>query len=202
MIVQLATQGLRVLWGTLESVEKRWFLVYLPLNSQRAAPIQSRDYLPNGVLVGMTFFLLKLDTLLTESLAPPHPTHRPNQRLYPKMYAGGMISGVPLRKMLLAERHLSALWRVMQVWSWDSGFGTVTESPLSCLDILRLWVKHKYNPPATVEEDTPIMGIPWHAVGTASLERTGVTFHQLTDPAINTVMKTIPIINPPSLGHG
>ena len=159
----------------------------------------------NGMLLGVAFFLLKKDTLLTDPLAPRYPTNRPNQRLYPNKYAGGMISGVPSRKMLLAERHLSALWRVMRGWSWDSGLGTGAERPLHRLGILSLWMKHKHSIPQTANEDAkkmPIRGIPWHAIGNAGLERTGVAFHDLIDHVSNTVVKTMPIINPAIVGSG
>jgi hypothetical protein len=205
MLVQLATQGLRVPYGTLESVQKMWFVMDLPLNSQRIALIQNPEYIPNGVLLGMTFFLLKVDMLFTDPLAPPHPANHPNQRVYPNKYAGGLPSGVPLRKLLLAERHLSSLWRVMRGWSWDAGFGKGSDRPMNKLDILRLWVRHKYTLPEDVEEDTKkmsIMGIPWNQVGTAGLERTGVAFHDLTDPKTNTVLRTVPIVNPAIVGTG
>jgi hypothetical protein len=205
MMVQLATNGLRCPFGTLDSIKRMWFIMDLPLNSHRIALIHNTDYFPNGVLLGMTFFLLKVDMLFTDPMEPPHPANHPNQHIYPNKYAGGMPSGVPLRKMLLAERHLSSLWRVMRGWSWDGGFGKASDRPMNKLDILRVWIRHKYTPAETIEEDTKkmsIMGIPWHEVGTAGLERTGVAFHDLTDPGTNTVLRTMPIVNPAIVGTG
>ena len=205
MMVQLAAKGLRCPFGTLDSIKRMWFLMDLPLNSHRIALIHNTEYIPNGVLLGMTFFLLKVDMLLTDPMEPPYPANHPNQRIYPNKYAGGMPTGVALRKMLLAERHLSSLWRVMRGWSWDGGFGKVSDRPMNKLDILRLWIRHKYTPAETLEDDTKkisIMGIPWHEVGTAGLERTGVAFHDLTDPGTNTVLRTIPIVNPAIVGTG
>ena len=46
------------------------------------------------------------------------------------------------------------------------------------------------------------MGIPWHEVGTASLERTGVAFHDLTAPDTGALLKRIPIVNPAIIGTG
>ena len=205
MMVQLATNGLRCPFGTLDSIKRMWFIMDLPLNSHRIALIRNPDYIPNGVLLGMTFFLLKVDMLFTDPMEPPHPANHPNQRIYPNKYAGGMPSGVPLRKMLLAERHLSSLWRVMRGWSWDGGFGKASDRPMNKLDVLRLWIRHKYTPAETLEDDTKkmsIMGIPWHEIGTVGLERTGVVFHDLTDPGTNAVLRTIPIVNPAIVGTG
>ena len=50
--------------------------------------------------------------------------------------------------------------------------------------MLRLWIRHKYHPREDTSEDVKkqsIMGIPWWEVGTAGLERTGVSFHDLGD---------------------
>lgn len=205
MIVQLSTNGLRTPWGTLESVKKMWYIMDLPLNSQRIALIQNTDYIPNGVLLGMTFFLMKVDVLFTDPVAPPHPINHPNRRVYPNKYAGGIPSGVPFRKMLLAERNLSSLWRVLRGWSWDSGFGTGSARPLTRIDVLKLWIRHKYSLPANADEEVKkmsIMGIPWNEIGTAGLERTGVAFHDLTDPVTNKFLRTVSIVNPAIVGTG
>jgi hypothetical protein len=93
----------------------------------------------------------------------------------------------------------------MRGWSWDGGFGKGSERAMNKLDILRLWVRHKYTLPEGVEEDTKkmsIMGIPWNEVGTAGLERTGVAFYDLTDPKTNIVLRTVPIVNPAIVGTG
>lgn len=50
------------------------------------------------------------------------------------------------------------------------------------LDVLRLWVRHRYSHPEGTAEEVrrmSIMGIPWYEVGTAGMERTGVSFHNL-----------------------
>lgn len=54
MMVQLATNGLRCPFGTLDSIKRMWFLMDLPLNSHRIALIHNTDYIPNGVLLGMS----------------------------------------------------------------------------------------------------------------------------------------------------
>ena len=205
MLVQLATNGLRLPWGTLESVKKTWFIMDLPLNSQRIALIHNPDYFPKGVLLGMTFFLIKVDMHFTDPLVPTYEANHRNQRMHPNKYAGGLPTGVPLRKMLLAERHLSSLWRVMRGWSWDSGFGKSSDRPLHRLDLLRLWIRHKYVLPETASDEVKkmsIMAIPWHEIGTAGFERTGVAFHDLTAPDTGAVLRTIPIVNPAITGLG
>ncbi|KAI7553124.1 hypothetical protein KC316_g14008 [Hortaea werneckii] len=44
------------------------------------------------------------------------------------------------------------------------------------LDILKLWIRHEYRLPdraSAKAKQQSILGVPWHQVGTASLERTG-----------------------------
>ena len=153
----------------------------LPLNAHRIALIRNTNYMNDGVLHGITFFLIKVDMHFTDGVQMPYPANLPNQHLYPNRWANAMFSGVPLRKMLLEERQLTPLWRVIRGWSWDP---QDPQRPLTRLDVLRLWARHRYTPP----EDTPenvkkmsIMGIPWWEVGTVGLERTGVSFLNLGD---------------------
>ena len=66
------------------------------------------------------------------------------------------------------------------------------------LDVLRLWVRHKYTPSEDQPEEVKkqsIMGIPWWEVGTAGLERSGVSFHNLGD-------KQVSIAHPSIAGTG
>ncbi|KAI7248329.1 hypothetical protein KC335_g18416 [Hortaea werneckii] len=44
------------------------------------------------------------------------------------------------------------------------------------LDILKLWIRHEYHLPSRASAHArkqSILGVPWHQIGTASLERTG-----------------------------
>ena len=67
------------------------------------------------------------------------------------------------------------------------------------LDILRLWVKHRYilpdDAPAEAKKQS-IMGIPWYEVGRANIERTGVSFFNLTSE------KPIVLAHPSIAGTG
>jgi hypothetical protein len=163
----------------LEAVKKMWFIMDLPLNAHRIALMRSTDYITPTVLENMTHFLLKVDMFFTEPKVATYPHHHANQRMFPAKWAGKMQSGVALRRMLLAERQLSSLWRVVRGWSWDA---TDSTRPMTRLDALRLWVRHSFKfpegtPECVKKED--IMSIPWYEIGTAGLERTGVSFYDL-----------------------
>ena len=93
--------------------------------------------------------------------------------------------------MLLAERHLTSLWRVLRGWTWDP---QMPMTKLTRLEVIRLWVRHRYNIPENAPQaikEMSIMGVPWNEIGTAGMERTGVAFYDLdgtqvpiTHPAI------------------
>lgn len=195
MLIQLSTQALKCPPGTLDAIKHMWFIHDLPLNAHRIALIRNTDYISNSVLTKLTFFLLKLDMFLTDPSQPPYTFDPTNPRRYPAQFAGGNGSGVALRKMLLAERQLTPLWRVIRGWTWDM---TQPQIPMTRLDMLRLWVRHKYQIPADAPENVKrqsIMGIPWHEVGTAGLERTGVSFEDVGG-------KQVPISHPSILAKG
>lgn len=140
----------------------------------------------------MTAFLLKLDMAFTLPNAAAYPA----QALpgVPASWANRIPTGIPLRKLLLSERHLTSLWRVLRGWTWDPSKPRV---PLTKLEALRLWVRHKYRiaeeAPAELKEMS-VMGIPWWEQGTAGLERTGVAF--FTTEAGKSVPITHPAIVP------
>ena len=176
MLIVMRGQGLLCPPGTLEAVKRMWFLMDLPLNSQRLALIRDKTYLPDHILRLFSIFLLKVDMLLTDPLHPAYPINHANQRFFPRKDNGTSVSGVGLRKLLLAERQLTPLWRVVRGWTPDP---KEPARPMTRLDMLRLWVRHKYVPKEDLPDSTKkmsIMGIPWFEVGTAGLERTGVTF--------------------------
>lgn len=176
MLIVMRGQGLLCPPGTLEAVKKMWFLMDLPLNAQRIALIQDRKYITNDNLQHFTMFLLKVDMLLTDPMAPSHPMAHPNTRVFPPKDAGHSPSGIGLRKLLLAERQMTPLWRAIRGWTPDP---MDIARPMTRLDMLRLWIRHKYKPSETLPEATrkqDIMGVPWWEVGTAGQERTGVSF--------------------------
>lgn len=211
MLIMLATKGLRCPPGTFDAVkvgtqsppqqteqcaddcisQRMWFLMDLPLNSQRIALIRTSSYIGNHTLYGMTAFLLKVDMAFT----------LPDQAAYPARHSGmpanwahNIPTGVPLRKLLLAERHLTPLWRVLRGWTWDPTYPAI---PMTSLDALRLWARHKFRMPDDAPDGVKamsVMGIPWHSLGTAGLERTGVAFYNLDG-------KTIPVTHPAILSR-
>lgn len=161
--------------------QRMWFLMDLPLNSQRLALIQTPSYISSKTLEMLTYFLLKVDMLFTDPVHPPFPLNHPDQLSFPNHLAGGAPSGVPLRKLLLAERHLTSLWRVMRGWTWDPREPQVR---MTRMDVLRLWVRHRYSHPPEIPENIKkqsIMSVPWWEVGASGYERTGVSFFNLAD---------------------
>jgi hypothetical protein len=182
MLIQLRVQGLRCPPETLEAVKKMWFLLDLPLNSHRIATIHSREYITDENLELMTHFLLKVDMFFSDPLRPAFPANHPRQRIYPNRYAGRAQSGVPFRRLLISEKSFTPLWRVIRGWAWDP---TDPPRPMTRLDGLRLWVTHNITFPEGVpddEKEEDFMGVPWYELGTMSLERTGVSFFDLTPP--------------------
>ena len=183
MLIQLATKGLRCPPGTLDAVKRMWFLLDLPLNTHRIALIHDTEYITKIHLHALTFFLLKVDMAFTDPDPPAYPHNHPNSFQHPPQWGGGQPSGVHLRKILLAERQLTPLWRVLRGWNPDPREPAV---PMTRLDVLRLWVRHTYKHPDDTPEEVrqqPIMSVPWYEVGAAGLERTGVAFHDLTSPS-------------------
>ena len=163
-----------------------WFLLDLPLNAHRIALIQTPAYISTTTLHNMTAFLLKVDMAFTDPNAPAYPANHPN---VPAAWANHIPTGVPLRKLLLSERQLTPLWRVLRGWTWDP---TKPREPLTDLEGLRLYARHRFTLPDGAPadwKDQPVMDLPWHAVGTASIERTGLAFYTLDG-------KKVPITHP------
>lgn len=176
-----------------------WFLMDLPLNAHRIALIRTPTYISTQTLHNLTCFFLKTDMRFTDPVRPPYPTNHSNQLRHPNKHAGGCPTGVKLRKMLLAERQLTSLWRVLRGWTWETNAPRV---PMTRLDVLRLWIRHRYVHPEGTSETVrrqSIMGIPWWEIGTAGFERTGVSFLNLTEEDEE---KQVPILHPSIAGAG
>ena len=143
----------------------------LPLNAHRIALIHNEEYMSKKVLYFATSFFLKVDMAFTDPGFALYPAHHRMQWLYPNRWAHGAFVGCRLRQTLLAERNLTALWRVLRGWNWNA---LARPLPMEKLDIIRLWIRHYYHPAIDEEtEDIPtaILGIPWRLIGTANLER-------------------------------
>lgn len=181
MLIQLATRGLRCPHGTLDAIKRMWFIMDLPLNAHRVSLCRSESYLTKGMIARSTMFFLKVDMAFTDPKGPVFPMNGQgaNAAAYPPDWQNCGYTGCDLREILLSERHFTPLWRVLRGLSPDP---SEPAWPMNRLDVLKLWVRHKYHLPENVSEHVKrqsIMGVPWHEVGTAGLERTGVSLFQL-----------------------
>ncbi|KAK3115911.1 hypothetical protein LTR53_004299 [Teratosphaeriaceae sp. CCFEE 6253] len=183
MLIQLATHGLRCPPGTLEAIRRMWFVMDLPLNAHRIAIVQNEEYITQTTIFRATQFFLEVDMHFTDPAGPIYPVNTPhmNPAVYLPQWQNCGLVGCSLRALLTAERHFTSLWRALRGVCPDPGEEMY---PIERLDVLRLWVRHAYHLPATTAEHVKrqsILGIPWNEVGTAGLERTGVSLHQLAD---------------------
>ncbi|TKA80594.1 hypothetical protein B0A55_02899 [Friedmanniomyces simplex] len=190
MLIQLATKGLRCPAGTLEAISRMWFVMDLPLNSQRIALVRSQEYLTNVTIFRATMFFLKVDMVFTDPVGPLYPMNRPGMDPLvhlPQWQNTGLV-GCSLRALLTAERQFTPLWRALRGVCPDP---EEPMFPIERLDVLRLWVRHKYhlpdNTPVHVKHQS-ILGIPWQEVGTAGLERTGVAIRTLANGKKTTII--------------
>lgn len=150
-----------------------WFLLDLPLNAHRIALIRSREYMPVTTLTRLTCFFIKLDMFFTRPSGPVYPQNHRNQRLLSNDWAGGVFVGNEMREYMLAERNLTPLWRVLHGWSPDPDD---PQCPMTRLDVLRMWVRHKYTIPDYAigpVRTMSVMGVPWYQIGMQRYERTG-----------------------------
>lgn len=148
-----------------------WFLMDLPTTNQRVLAIRSTAYIPNNVIMYLTHFFIKVDMHFTHPLGRvQHPNHPDTHRFPPRFARQGFV-GSSLRQTLLGERTLTPLWRVLRGWTPDPRDPAVY---MDKLDIVKLWVRHYYEPDANIEPRTKtmtVMGVSWHELGTTQMER-------------------------------
>ncbi|KAK5120891.1 hypothetical protein LTR85_005958 [Meristemomyces frigidus] len=193
MLIQLATKGLRCPKGTLDAVKRMWFILDMPLNSQRMALCRTEAYISQHTIFCATLFFLKVDMSFTDPAGPVFPaaTAHTNVNAHPRRWERRGAVGCDLREMLTAERNFTSLWRVLRGWSWDPIEPRIS---MTRLDVLRLWVRHRYHLPENVPEHVKkqsTMGIPWWEVGTAGLERPGVTTVNLSGKQLSLINGTV-----------
>ncbi|KAK5139547.1 hypothetical protein LTR04_003491, partial [Oleoguttula sp. CCFEE 6159] len=154
IIALLAQQGHRLPVSTARAALKKcWFLVDIPTNAGRIGLLHNTAYFTAADLFGLTMLFLKLDMRFTD----------------PVDGAGGERR---LRNFLLAERSLSALHAVL-------AGGALTSS----LQMLRLFVRHAYRPPAAhTAARLSILGVPANEVGRAGFEGWGLGRERLLRP--------------------
>ncbi|KAL8827681.1 MAG: hypothetical protein Q9191_003041 [Dirinaria sp. TL-2023a] len=132
ILALMAAEGHHMPAGTSLTLKKIWFTIDIPDNTRRVGFLHNVKFWRDEDLFLATEFILKLDMRLT------HPV------------AGSGDTG--MRRMLLGQRSLSTLWRVLK-----------REEMQTQLDMLRMMVRWNYEPPFPTTES--IMGIPSHQFG-------------------------------------
>ena len=128
----LAAEGHRVPKQTRLTIKKIWFTIDISDNARRIGLMHNTTFWSNKDLFLATMFFIKLDMRLT------HPT------------AGNGEIG--LRKMLLGQRSLSTLAKVLR-----------REEMRTQVDMLRMIVRFNYEPPQHRQMD--MMGVANHEIG-------------------------------------
>lgn len=193
MLLRLASYGHRCPAGTCDTIKRLWFLLDLPTNPQRILAIHSKIYFTNRTLYYITQFLIKLDMHLTHPLGAVNPPNHPDTFRFPPIFANKGFVGCQLRETLMGERSLTPLWRLLRGWSPDV---TKPAVPPDMLDLLKLWVRHHYEPATEEESDDwdeeegsldprwkqmDVMDVPWFQIGRAQTERIGEAYRVADD---------------------
>ena len=140
ILQSLAVEGHRMPKRTRLTIKKIWFTIDISDNARRIGLIHNTTFWSDKDIFLATMFFLKLDMRLT------HPT------------AGNGEIG--LRKMLLGQRSLSTLAKVLR-----------REEMRTQVDMLRMIVRYNYEPRRYRQMD--IMGVPSHEIGKLQYEGWG-----------------------------
>ena len=140
IIQSLAAEGHRMPKRTRLTIKKIWFTIDISDNARRIGLIHNTTFWSDKDIFLATMFFLKLDMRLT------HPS------------AGNGEIG--LRKMLLGQRSLSTLAKVLR-----------REEMKTQVDMLRMIVRYSYEPRRYRQMD--IMGVPSHEIGKLQYEGWG-----------------------------
>lgn len=125
----------------------------------------------NNTLMFLTHLFMKIDMHFTHPLGRVNPPNHPDAHRFPPHFARQGFVGTELRQTLLGESTLTPLWRVLRGWTPDPREPAVH---MDKLDIVKLWVRHYYEPDADIEPRTKVLRVlevPWHELGTAQMER-------------------------------
>ena len=144
ILALMASEGHHMPLGTSLTLKKIWFTIDIADNTRRTGFLHNATFWRDEDLFLATEFIIKLDMRLT------HPV------------SGNGDPG--LRRMLLGQRSLSTLWRVLK-----------REEMRTQLDMLRMMVRWCYVSPFPTSED--IMGIPPHEFGCLQWEGWGARGH-------------------------
>ena len=140
ILALMAAEGHNFPDGMSLAVKKIWFTLDISDNFRRVGFMHNRHFWTDSDLYLATEFIIKLDMRLT------HPV------------TGTGDTG--LRKMLLGQRSLSTLWKVLR-----------REEMKTQLDMLRMMVRWNYEPRRNWNE--PIMGVPPGEIGALQWEGWG-----------------------------
>lgn len=136
----LAAEGHRVPKRTSLTIKKIWFTIDVSDNARRIGLMHNTAFWSNKDLFLATMFFLKLDLRLTDP--------------------GAGNGEIGLRKMLLGQRSLSTLAKVLE-----------REEMRTQVDLLRMIVRFNYEPLRHRQMD--IMGVPGHEIGRLQYEGWG-----------------------------
>ena len=143
ILALLAIEGHRLPKAMEEVLGKMWFTVDIPSNANRIGLLHNKKYWSDRDLFVATMFFIKLDMRFMDPVD------------------GDGHGGPALRKLLLGQRSLSAVWQALK----RTGLKTK-------LDLLRMWIRYSYEP-AEADKGLPIFGIPPEEIGKLQLEGWG-----------------------------
>lgn len=140
IVALFANEGIPLPDRIEETLAKIWLVLDIPYSMRRISLIHNTEYWTNSDLIRAMTFFLRLDLRLT------HP-----------IYGSG---STVLRSMLLAQRSLSYLWKVLK-----------REELRTPLDVLRMIVAFKYHPPRRYGPRVKsILGMPLKRTGLLQYE--------------------------------
>ncbi|KAL9091331.1 MAG: hypothetical protein Q9165_004965 [Trypethelium subeluteriae] len=153
IVLIMAADGMRMPAEAHIALKKVWLLLDLPYNKTRAAVMHNRKFWSDQDLFRATLWFVKLDMLFGDPIT-------------------GTGNEVDMRKLLLAQRSLTVLWRVLRRELFQ------TEA-----DVMQLYVRTWYKPiPLSDAEGASLMGVPAHLVGRMNHEGWGAGQDRLLRP--------------------
>ncbi|KJY02201.1 hypothetical protein TI39_contig80g00004 [Zymoseptoria brevis] len=174
MIITLASQALRVPKGTADAIQRMWFIMDLPLNAHRLATMRNAEYISNDTILHAAQFFIKVDMAFTDPESAPIVAPIPGAAPIRPNRVGGSLIGCKLREVLLAERTMTCLWRVLKGWSWDL---EDPARPMRKIDIFKLYMRHRFRFPIHLPPNAkdlrrfPIMGEHYDDILKVGVER-------------------------------
>ena len=141
IITYLAIEGHRLPKGTSLAIRKIWFIMDISDNARRIALLHNKDIWTNKELFLATMFFMKLDMRLTDPVD------------------GTGEQG--LRKLLLSQRSLSTLLRVLK-----------REEMMTQLEMMQMFVRWNHQP-LPQHRGMSILGVPAKEVGRGMFEGWG-----------------------------